>query len=133
MAVSESRVIDGVVRATWDDDLEQYREFAADGVTATLTRAYTAVELLVKADRAARVTAAANSATIRSQAQAAIAQLLADRTAVAGLGSTANATINANPAAYVKGTANALDRTDKYLIQVIRLVAGLLDTTDSGA
>ena len=28
MAVSESRVIDGVVRATWDDDLEQYREFA---------------------------------------------------------------------------------------------------------
>lgn len=133
MAVEESRIIDGVVRATWDDDLEQYREFAADGITATLTRAYTTVELLIKADRAARVAAGDNSSALRSQAQAAITQLLADRTAVAGLGGTANATVNANPAVYVKGVANALDRTDKYLIQVIRLVAGLLDTTDSGA
>lgn len=132
MAVSESRVIDGVVRATWDDDLEQYREFAADGTTATLTRAYTAVELLVKAGRVAQATAGTNGATLRAQATVAIAALLADRTAVQGLSATANATINANPAAYVKGVANALDRTDKYLVQVIRLVSGLLDTADSG-
>lgn len=132
MAVSETRIVDGVVRATWDDDLEQYREFSPDGTTVTLTRAYTAVEQALKAARVAQATAGANGATLRAQAQTAITQLLADRTAVANLAGTPNATINANPAGYVKGVANALDRTDKYLIQVIRLVAGLLDTTDSG-
>lgn len=132
MAVSESRVVNGVTRATWDDDLEQYREFAADGTTVSLSRAYTAVELLVKAGRVAQATAGTNGATLRAQATAAITNLIADRAAL-DIAATANATINAGPAPYIKNLAAALRRTDQSLIQTMRLVSGLLDTTDSGA
>lgn len=132
MAVSESRIVNGVVRAVWDDADETYTEYAPDGTTVTLSRPYTAVELLVKADRVARITAGNNSASLRSQAQAAIDDLLADRAALQNAASATNATINANPAPYIKGIAQALDRTDKRLVQVIRLVSGLLATTDAG-
>ena len=132
MAISESRVINGVVRAAWDDAAETYTEYGADGVTVTLTRAYTAVELAIKAGRVAQATAGTNSTTLRSQAQAAIDELLADRTGLQGVAAVTNAAILAAPGPYVKGVAAALDRSDKRLVQVIRLVSGLLSTTDSG-
>lgn len=133
MAVSESRVIDGITRAVWDDDTSTYTEYSANGQTVTLARAYTAVESELKAERDARATAGANSATLRAQAQAAIDELLADRAQLATLAATANATINGAPAAYVKGVGVALGHADKRLVQVIRLVAGLLGTTNSGS
>lgn len=65
MAVSESRVIGGVTRAVWDDAAQTYTEYAADGTTVTLTRAYTAVEQLLKQGRDAQATAGTNGTTLR--------------------------------------------------------------------
>lgn len=131
MAVSESRVIGGVTRAVWDDAAQTYTEYAADGTTVTLTRAYTAVEQLLKQGRDAQATAGTNGTTLRGQAQAAINELLADRATLATLAGTANATINSTPAPYIKNLGAMLDRADRRLIQAIRLVSGLLNVTDS--
>lgn len=129
MAISESRVVNGVTRAIWDDAASTYTEYAADGTTVTLTRAYTAVETLIKQGRDAQATAGTNSNTLRAQAQTAIDELVADRAQLATLAGIANATINAGPAPYIKAVGASLDRADRRLIQVIRLVSGLLSST----
>lgn len=121
-----SVVIDGTI-----DTAETYTEYGTDGVTVTLTRTYTTVELLEKAERSALRTVSLNSEALRAQAQAAIDKLMANRKALATLAAATNATINANPAPYIKGVGAALDEATQRLVQVIRIVSGLLAVTDS--
>lgn len=126
MAVVAQIVLGGVRRATWDDATEQYREYGADGTTVTLTRAYTPVELLQKAERVQASTAAANYAAYRSQIAAGISALQGDIAMLnAGIALT-----DAQSAAQIGPNFKALcavtKRLEDAVIGLARIVSGTL-------
>lgn len=132
MAVVASVTVAGVVRATWDDATQLYTEFASNGTTQTLQRAYTQVELDAKAERVARATAQTNLATLQSQIAAGIASITADITGLDTLAATANATINSTPSTTIKQLGADLKRTDKAVIALARIISDQLSTADTG-
>lgn len=133
MSISVSVTVGGVVRAIWEDDVEQYREFGTDGVTVTLgPRAYTAVELAAKAERVSRLTVQTNAANLRTQLDAGIATLLtdiSDLNAVAGQAAPASLAVMWTRHQLL---AAGLRRTDKAVVGLARIIAGSLSTTDTG-
>lgn len=132
MTVSVSTTVGGIVRAVWEDDLAQYKEFAADGVTVTLTRAYSQVENEQKAERATRTTLQNNGNTVRTQIETGIAALLtdvSDLNAVAGQAAPASLAVMWTRHQLL---AAGLRRTDKAVIGLGRIITGALSTTDTG-
>lgn len=132
MAISASVTVAGVIRATWDDTTQLYTEFANDGTTQTLQRAYTQVEVEQKAERVARATAQTNMATLQAQLAAGIASITADITTLDTLAGIANGTINATPSTYIKQLGAGLKRTDKAVIGLARIISKQLSTADTG-
>ena len=138
MAVVESLWVGGVARKTWDDaGAGTVTEYAADGVTVVSTRAYDASELAWRAERAVTAQAKVNSSALYATARDAITALLAEQPTLkayaAGTGAPTNATINANPATYLRAAYGELVQTRAALIAVARVVAGQTDSTDTGA
>lgn len=92
----------------------------------TQIRPYTAEEIAA-AD--ARATAAANGDVLRTQVGAQVATMLASITAVQAVVDKANADIGP---ADIKALARELRKVLRQLLRLTRLVAGILDSTDSG-
>lgn len=120
MAISASVTIDGVVRAWWDDDVEQYVEVAADGTTETLREPYTPVELEQKAARIARVTMTTNDAAVRERLRTGIPKV---RTAIAETD-----TIAANTSGNTRTLATHLATALRANLALAKILAGVLDT-----
>lgn len=138
MAVVESRSVGGVTRQTWDDAGNgTFTEYGADGVTVVSSRAYTAAELAWRTERAATAQAKANAVALYAVATQAIVDLIAEMPTLIGyrdgVGAPTNATINANPAAYIRAAYGDLVQTRQALIAVARVVAGATSSTDVGA
>jgi|GEM_PF-3761532 len=136
MAVVASVTVAGVVRATWDDaGAGTYREYAPDGTTVTLTRAYTAVESAQKAERDARAAQQANYDALRTKAIAAVGAVRTSArtvTTARGRTDTQIAGTTAAIAASIRGVADALLVADDALVALARLIGPALDTTDTG-
>lgn len=98
----------GVLRQWWDDGTRTYHEYDAAGVE-TLTRPYTAEENAAADAAALEVQQDANRRTIEDKLDVAM-------TDVQTLLDTANATINAAPAPYIK----TLARVARLLIRLVR-------------
>ena len=109
-SVDYVKVIDGngITRQWWDDATRTYHEYDEASVE-TLTRAYTAQENADADARTAAATQDANRRTIEDKLDAAM-------TDVQTLLDTANATINAGPAPYIK----TLARVARLLIRLVR-------------
>lgn len=125
MAISDQRVINGVVRIEWDDDLEQYREYSAARVVTT-QRAYTALEREMKAERVARAAAIAKYTSTKTTIAAGVAALTADiATLNTGLAAT-NAQINAAPATYIRPLMEIAKRLDESVIYLAKMASDTL-------
>ena len=132
MAVIDSRVVGGVVREQWTDVAGgTYTAFDAAGQVVS-TRAFTAPELAWLAEWQARQAERANVAALQAEARTRVADLLASMATLRASRDMANATINANPAAYIKGLANQLLVTDRALVAAVRVLVGVVDSTDTG-
>lgn len=126
MAYVGQVIVGGVVRAVWDDASSTYTEYGTDGVTVTLTRAYTTVEQAQKAERVARETAQANYLTYRAQIAAGIAALQSDIAMLdAGIALT-----DAQSAAQIgpnfKSLCAVVKRLENATIGLARIVSGSL-------
>lgn len=138
MAVVESRSVGGVTRETWDDAGNgTYTQYGADGVTVVSSRAYNAAEIAWRTERQTTAQAKANAVALYAVATQAITDLIAEMPTLVGYrdATTAptNATINANPAAYVRAAYGEMIQTRKAVIAIARVVAGATSTTDTGA
>jgi hypothetical protein len=100
----------GAVARFWDDATRTYKTYSTSGAQ-TSTRPYTAEEN-ARADAEAALDAAdSNQRTI----EVALDASLVDLNTIAE--STANATINQNPASYIKAIARILRRVIRLLIR----------------
>jgi hypothetical protein len=122
MAVSASVTVAGVIRGVWDDDVEQYIEYAPDGATETLRRAYTAVELAQKAERVTRTTETVNDAAQRDRLRTGVPKL---RDAIA-----AADTLATNTSGNTRALATHLATSLRANLALAKIVAGVLDTED---
>lgn len=122
MAVSASVTVGGVVRAVWDDDVEDYIEYAADGVTETLRRDYTPVEVAQKAERVARATMTTNDAAQRERLRVGIPKV---REAIAAVDTLATTT-SGNTRALATHLGTAL----RANLALAKILAGVLDTDE---
>jgi hypothetical protein len=122
MAVSASVTVGGVVRAVWDDDVEDYVEYAADGVTETLRRDYTPVEVAQKAERVARATMTTNDAAQRERLRVGIPKV---REAIAAVDTLATTT-SGNTRALATHLGTAL----RANLALAKILAGVLDTDE---
>lgn len=122
MAISAAVDIGGVRRAWWDDDIEQYVEVAPDGVTETLRRGYTPVELDQKFQRLTRVTTHTNDAIIRDRLKTGIPKL---RDAI-----TEADSIAASTSGNTRILATHLTTSLRANLSMARLMAGVLDIAE---
>lgn len=100
--------IDNVLRVRRDDATRTYTEYNSSGVQ-TSTRPYTAEEN-------AALDAAIAAAQARSNRSAIETNLLQDLATMQTIIDTANATINASPASYIKDIARAIRRLDRMAL-----------------
>lgn len=126
MAVVDQVILNGVVRATWDDATERYKEFATDGVTVTIDRAYTPVELGQKAERTARAQQQQNYATTRAQIEGGIAALQADIATLQAGAALSDAQAAAQIGPNFKALCNIVIRLENSTIGLARIVSGAL-------
>ena len=132
MAVIDSRVVGGVVREQWEDTAGgTYRMFDAAGVEVS-SRGFTAPELAWLAEWQARQAERANVVALQAEARTRVAELLTSMGTLRTARDATNATINANPAAYIKGCANQLLVTDRALLAALRILVGVVDSTNTG-
>lgn len=106
--------INGTLREEWDDDARTYTEYDEQGAEVS-SRPYTAEENARADAEAAQALVESNRRTIEEALGAALATL---QTTI----DTANATINAGPAVYVKDIARIQRR-------IIRLLTRRFDGT----
>lgn len=100
--------INGTLREEWDDDARMYTEYDEQGAVES-TRPYTAEENARADAEAAETLEQDNKRTIEEA-------LAVDLTAMQTIIDTANATINAGPAAYIKDIARAIRRLDRMAL-----------------
>lgn len=132
MAVLDSRTVGGVVREQWTDVAGgTYTQFDAGGVQVS-TRPFNAAELAWLAQWQTQQTERANVSVLQSEARTRVADLLTSMGTLRTARDATNATINANPAAYVKGAINQLLVTDRALLAALRILVGVVDSTDTG-
>lgn len=122
MAQSATVTVGGVVRAVWDDDVEDYVEYAADGVTETLRRDYTPVEVAQKAERVARATMTTNDATVRERLRTGIPKV---RAAIADADTNA-----ANSSGNTRVLWTHLATSLRANLALAKILAGVLDTDE---
>lgn len=125
MAISDQKVVAGVVRLEWDDETEQVREFSAARALVS-TRAYTPAEKDAKTERTTRAQQISQYATVKTAIQSGIAQLQQDRVALAAAAAATDAQILSAPAAYIKGIADRQVRLTDATIGLARIVADAL-------
>jgi hypothetical protein len=116
----------------WDDSTRTFTEWDHEGVLVQ-ERPYNADENAAADVRSEEHSRIANEQTLRDGLEQAIIQAEAMQADLQGLIDTANATINSNPAPYIKGLADAQKKTLSGLIRLIRLVGKLTDSSSTGS
>jgi malic enzyme len=99
---------EGVLREIWDDATRTYRTYDPAGVQLS-TRPYTTEENARAVAEATQLTEATNKGAIE-------ANIVQDLAAMQTIIDTANATINASPASYIKDIARAIRRLDRMAL-----------------
>lgn len=111
----------------------------ADTASVTYTRSLTLVagvptetwtQRNKTAEEIANETAAANSATLRSNPETQIAEMVAALTALTAVRQRTNNDINANPAAALKDALQEILTITRRVIRLARLDLGVLDSTE---
>jgi len=126
-------IIDGVDRVVWDSD-QGVVTYEADGATVTSTRPFTDLEQRYVAFALVGVNAT-NTATLNQDLITAIDTMLTGLTQVQEFAAgtlVSDATINANPAVYMKLVAAELVEVEQNVIAVARLASGQTESPDTG-
>jgi hypothetical protein len=98
----------GQLAKYWNDANSTYTEYSTAG-TQVSTRAYTGAEAARAAAEATQLAEATNKGAIE-------ANIIQDLAAMQTIIDTANATINASPASYIKDIARAIRRLDRMVL-----------------
>lgn len=121
------RYEDGTLIESWDDENRTY----TDHVTGQ-QRPYTAEENVEADARGRQELLSTNNGTLRGGLPQALADALARQAEYQTVLDTTNATINSNPAGYLKTVARQGKRSERALIRLIKIVGELNASADTG-